>query len=120
MGAFLRRDSSTASSIESQLSEDSVQNGSPETPSSSSSVPEWLAQGDGHSMPADKLHEIGTFAQVHTIMPGENGAMMLLVGHRRLKRLKTVRTQQCMLSHAASITISLALQAGRSKQECVG
>ena len=32
-----------------------------------------------------------TWAQVHAVMPSESGAMMLLVGHRRLKRLRTVR-----------------------------
>lgn len=35
---------------------------------------------------ADSLHEIGTFAQVHTIVPHERGAQLLLLGHRRLQR----------------------------------
>jgi Lon-like ATP-dependent protease len=34
---------------------------------------------------ADDLHEIGTFAQVHTIVPHEKGAQLLLLGHRRLR-----------------------------------
>lgn len=34
---------------------------------------------------ADDLHSIGTFAQVHTIVPHEKGAQLLLLGHRRLR-----------------------------------
>jgi Lon-like ATP-dependent protease len=36
----------------------------------------------------DHLHEVGTFAQVHTILAGDSSdsAQLLLLGHRRLKR----------------------------------
>lgn len=33
----------------------------------------------------DDLHDVGTFAQVHTIVPHEKGAQLLLLGHRRLR-----------------------------------
>ncbi|KAK9806741.1 hypothetical protein WJX72_001031 [[Myrmecia] bisecta] len=39
---------------------------------------------------ADDLHSVGTFAQVHAIMPHEHGAQLLLLGHRRLRRLHSV------------------------------
>jgi len=37
---------------------------------------------------ADSLYEVGTFAQVHTMMSGDtpDSAQLLLLGHRRLKR----------------------------------
>ncbi|WIA37624.1 hypothetical protein OEZ86_014525 [Tetradesmus obliquus] len=56
------------------------------------------AAGDGEAAAAagssssssgmDHLHEVGTFAQVHTILPGDStdSAQLLLLGHRRLKR----------------------------------
>lgn len=48
----------------------------------------------GERLKASSLHPIGTFAHVHTIHYGsgaQNGtAMVLLVGHRRLKLEKTV------------------------------
>lgn len=38
------------------------------------------------------IHQIGTFCQVHHISELEGGkAQLLLLGHRRLKRLHTVR-----------------------------
>ena len=33
----------------------------------------------------DMLYPVGTFAQVHTIVPHEKGAQLLLLGHRRLR-----------------------------------
>ena len=36
------------------------------------------------------MTEVGSFAQVHHIQPTEGGAMLLLLGHRRLRRTKTV------------------------------
>ena len=46
-------------------------------------------------MEASALHDIGTFAHVHTIHYASGaahggGAMVLLVGHRRVEQLKTV------------------------------
>lgn len=50
-------------------------------------------QGDGESgavadglIDPDTLHHVGTFAQVHTIVPHDKGAQLLLLGHRRLRR----------------------------------
>lgn len=41
--------------------------------------------------PACSLHRVGTFAQVHSITQTDSGpAQVLLYGHRRLQRLKTV------------------------------
>jgi hypothetical protein len=44
------------------------------------------AAGKGSGV--DHLHEVGTFAQVHTILAGDSAdsAQLLLLGHRRLKR----------------------------------
>jgi Lon-like ATP-dependent protease len=51
--------------------------------------------GDGESgggkkeevlpLSADDVYDVGTFAQVHTIVPHEKGAQLLLLGHRRLR-----------------------------------
>jgi hypothetical protein len=42
---------------------------------------------------AGHLYEVGTFAQVHTILSGDttDSAQLLLLGHRRLRREATVR-----------------------------
>ena len=38
------------------------------------------------------IHQVGTFCQVHHISEMESGtAQLLLLGHRRLRRLNTVR-----------------------------
>ena len=48
--------------------------------------------------PADRLHDVGTFAQVHNIVripndstTGEEAATLLLLGHRRLRKLGTMK-----------------------------
>eukprot|EP00879_Flechtneria_rotunda_P013415 GHRR01014005.1.p1 GENE.GHRR01014005.1~~GHRR01014005.1.p1 ORF type:complete len:539 (+),score=198.08 GHRR01014005.1:193-1809(+) len=43
---------------------------------------------------ADHLYEVGTFAQVHTVLAGdtEGSAQLLLLGHRRLKREAVLST----------------------------
>ncbi len=44
-----------------------------------------------------QLCEVGTFAQVHTIVPIDpKRAQLLLLGHRRLKRTKQVILQSCV------------------------
>jgi hypothetical protein len=50
------------------------------------------SSSEGGSSEADQLFEVGTFAQVHTMMSGESpdSAQLLLLGHRRLKREDTV------------------------------
>ncbi len=42
---------------------------------------------------ADRLFEVGTFAQVHNVikMDDAGGALLMLMGHRRLRRTATVR-----------------------------
>lgn len=47
---------------------------------------------------ADDLHDIGTFAQVHTIVPHEKGAQLLLLGHRRLRATGVSSTDPLRLS----------------------
>lgn len=98
VGAFLQRDSSAAFRADEPLSPEAGRTESDAEPSSWQHGPEVEKAEDN---PADALYEIGTFAQVHTVMPGESGAMMLLVGHRRLKRVKTVsslsRGMACVL-----------------------
>ena len=45
-----------------------------------------------NSVKDSDIHQIGTFCQVHHISELEGGkAQLLLLGHRRLKRLHTVR-----------------------------
>lgn len=46
---------------------------------------------------ADSLYEVGTFAQVHTMMSGDSpdSAQLLLLGHRRIKREATVSAVLC-------------------------
>ena len=42
---------------------------------------------EGSVVAASDLHEIGTFAQVHQIVPSLNkGAQVLVMGHRRMRR----------------------------------
>ena len=47
------------------------------------------------------LHEIGTFAQVHTVVPHDQGAQLLLLGHRRLKRTGVAQDDplRCTVQH---------------------
>ena len=92
MGAFLQREPGQTSTSEASFS------GASGVPEAGGAGAAEGGKAAGAAQPehrpentADALHSIGTFAQVHTIMPGESGAMMLLVGHRRLKRLRTVR-----------------------------
>ena len=49
--------------------------------------------GDAAGDAAAHLYEVGTFAQVHTVVPGDaaDSAHLLLLGHRRLRREATVR-----------------------------
>jgi hypothetical protein len=45
-----------------------------------------------HKDAASHLYEIGTFAQVHTILTGDtaDSAQLLLLGHRRIRRKSVV------------------------------
>ena len=43
-------------------------------------------QQDEDTMDPDSFHDVGTFAQVHTVVPHEEGAQLLLLGHRRLRK----------------------------------
>jgi hypothetical protein len=57
------------------------------------------SSSEGGTSAADELYEVGTFAQVHTMMSGDSpdSAQLLLLGHRRLKREATVRmTGRCL------------------------
>ncbi len=44
--------------------------------------------------PVSQLYEVGTFAQVHTILAGDtpDSAQLLLLGHRRIRRTSVVST----------------------------
>lgn len=46
----------------------------------------------------DSLHDIGTFAQVHTIVPHDSGAQLLLLGHRRLRQSGVASTDPLRLA----------------------
>ena len=47
------------------------------------------------------LYEIGTFAQVHTVVPHDQGAQLLLLGHRRLRRTGIAQDDplRCTVQH---------------------
>jgi len=78
VGAFLKKSSQL------QLEEASV---------AALSLDEEEASQAGEVHEAASLHEIGTFAQVHSISQMDNGpAQVLLYGHRRLRRKHTVGT----------------------------
>jgi hypothetical protein len=59
---------------------------------------------DVHAPTRDSdIHSIGTFCQVHHISEMESGtAQMLLLGHRRLRRLHTVRDRMAIVLQSAS------------------
>jgi hypothetical protein len=56
------------------------------------------SSSEGGASGADNLYEVGTFAQVHTMMSGDSpdSAQLLLLGHRRLKRGATVSACVCV------------------------
>ena len=93
--------SSTASSVPSEDSATPSESATPSTSGASSSSPEGsessasgksTAEPDFGGLTSDQqLCEVGTFAQVHTIVPIDpRRAQLLLLGHRRLKRTKQV------------------------------
>jgi Lon-like ATP-dependent protease len=49
----------------------------------------------------EKMHDVGTFAQVHTVVPHEQGAQLLLLGHRRLRKTGVVSVDplRCSVMH---------------------
>ena len=62
---------------------------------SESSIPLTLdeIEKDGASDAAAHLYEVGTFAQVHAIIPGaelSETTHLMLLGHKRIRRLSTV------------------------------
>lgn len=50
---------------------------------------------------AGKMYDVGTFAQVHTVVPHEQGAQLLLLGHRRLRKTGVVSVDplRCSVMH---------------------
>ena len=44
-------------------------------------------------MEEDESYDVGTFAQVHTVVPHDQGAQLLLLGHRRIRRTGVVGTK---------------------------
>jgi hypothetical protein len=72
-----------------QQQQDGIAAAAGEAASSSGDADAAAGKGSG----IDHLHEVGTFAQVHTILAGDSAdsAQLLLLGHRRLKREAVVR-----------------------------
>lgn len=111
VGAFLKRpeqSSSEASSSGLPLAnvdsfDPSMPNESAQPPTegaqqspASSGASEQLSTSSAEVDGAADLHEVGTFAQVHTMAPAHGdgaGMQLLLFGHRRLKRIRTVRSR---------------------------
>lgn len=76
----------------------SASDGTQQSPTASAEASEQLGTGSAEADAAADLHEVGTFAQVHTMAPahGEGvGMQLLLFGHRRLKRIRTVSHNGC-------------------------
>ena len=82
-------DTASDSSSSSSMSEASSR--SPEGSTSSNSGKGSAESDFGGPTSEQQLCEVGTFAQVHTIVPIDpRRAQLLLLGHRRLKRTKQV------------------------------
>lgn len=69
------------------------------------------AGAEDQPVEASSLQEVGTFAHVHTIHQASGsahggGAMVLLVGHRRIRQLKTVGTH-----HQHDLALALQVHA---------
>lgn len=58
-----------------------------------------FSERDGSKI-IDRLYDVGTFAQVHTVVPHEEGAQLLLLGHRRLKKTGVISFDPLRLSVA--------------------
>eukprot|EP00889_Picochlorum_renovo_P004149 jgi/Picre1/31179/NNA_006533.t1 len=58
------------------------------------------AAGDQQPLDPDSLYDVGTFAQVHTVVPHEEGAQLLLLGHRRLRKTGVYELDPLRLSVA--------------------
>lgn len=58
-------------------------------------------RGAASDRDVSSLHEIGTFAQVHTVVPHDQGAQLLLLGHRRLRRTGVAQDDplRCSVQH---------------------
>ena len=87
VGAFLRKSENgsgtggDASSTAASLSLDNIL----ESESGEGGIGSEGKKEEESPLSADDLHSIGTFAQVHTIVPHEKGTQLLLLGHRRLR-----------------------------------
>ena len=73
---------------------------------SNAEYPDGDVQGDGDGIgmavvDPEKMHDVGTFAQVHTVVPHEQGAQLLLLGHRRLRKTGVVSVDplRCSVMH---------------------
>lgn len=92
VGAFLRKDSKEAkksAGVQDAAVQSKLKSNLTETaPLSSLSAEEVTQETDAGS----QLYEIGTFAQVHTILTGDtnDSAQLLLLGHRRIRRTATL------------------------------
>lgn len=98
VGAFLAK-------AEKPAAEDSEQHKQTDTASSAAAAAANTA-GDSHSSNSSSsgninhLYDVGTFAQVHTILAGDttDSAQLLLLGHRRIKREAVVSVTSCKAS----------------------
>eukprot|EP00890_Picochlorum_soloecismus_P006709 jgi/Picsp_1/863/NSC_04351-R1_protein len=78
--------------------------GSEEAEGSNAGYPEDAQEDDDNGMKvvdAEKMYDVGTFAQVHTVVPHEQGAQLLLLGHRRLRKTGVVSVDplRCSVLH---------------------
>lgn len=92
VGAFLRKSTGKEEGETSTLAREVLESGE-----------DGNLSGDGagqaeEPLTADALHAVGTFAQVHTIVPHEKGAQLLLLGHRRLRATGAAGTDPLRLS----------------------
>ncbi|GFR50901.1 hypothetical protein Agub_g13195 [Astrephomene gubernaculifera] len=87
VGAFLKR-SSDSSSSSSSSQQQGGQGPQAQQSTNMFGIPQAAEAGDA----ASHLYDIGTFAQVHTVLAGDSGdsAQLLLLGHRRVRKTKVI------------------------------
>eukprot|EP00878_Enallax_costatus_P038130 GHUV01043289.1.p1 GENE.GHUV01043289.1~~GHUV01043289.1.p1 ORF type:complete len:305 (+),score=59.91 GHUV01043289.1:230-1144(+) len=87
VGAFLAKPDKVVAEEAEQHKQDSTEDAAAATASDGDSSGSGSGSGAGSSS-GNHLYDVGTFAQVHTILAGDtaDSAQLLLLGHRRIKR----------------------------------
>ena len=104
-------DPSSSSAFEADGNSPKASSSSADDSSDSSSSDQGVGSDHRRLISDQQLCEVGTFAQVHTIVPIDpKRAQLLLLGHRRLKRTKQVSLPALQhLWHSSSLTVKFSL-----------